>query len=403
MDRRKAIIKKRDLNMWCLSIFIFFCVFKNTYIQNYIIDLTSIQNILSMGSIFLLIVLHCKNMRIRKSFFNTSLFLCTLLYVWFLLITFLNGGVNKAYIALNATCGAFLIILFVQYFSNDDRKILAILDAWKTIILILVLIDLASEIFYPQGLYESAFDSYNWFLGYKTARVLYSIPMCAMFFYTSVKRKGKITYKCWIVLLISTYTTFLSQATAASVAILLCGILAFIIDNKLLKKVAEKLLNIRIWYILYFALVFLVVISQSAGLLDFVADLFDKTSTFSGRTVIWLGCIENIVSSKGIGAGYLTAEQYTLITNWARGTNAHNQVLGLLVTGGVPAFLIYYYMIYRAGQLRSRTNDIIKMFIYGIMILGITSDTFTFSTFGFFMIWLLEYSGEKQSADQISG
>ena len=397
MNRLRISFRKSDLKTWCLSVLVFFCFFENTYIQRYI-NLSQIQKILGIGIILLHLIILCMSggEKSRKRPLWNCVILCIFFYGWLFLVTYFHGGLGRVYNAIYANFGSFLVIFLVQYYSYDEKKILNILDTWKYIIFVLVLVDLASEILYPQGLYSSIYDSYNWFLGYKTSRVLYSLPMCAMFFYTSLKRKRKISFNCWIVLLVAVYDAFLSQATAASVALLLCGFFTFLLKNKFFNKFIEKLANVKIFYIVYFALTFMIVVSQSADLLGFFASAFGKSTTFSGRTVIWLNCINSIISSKGMGVGYLTSDLFAEITNWSRGTNAHNQVLGLLVCGGIPAFIIYYYMIYRADKKRCYTKDVVKMFIYGIMILGITSDTFTYSVFGFFMIWLLEYSNDKR-------
>lgn len=380
--------KKSDLKMWCLSALIFFCVFENTYISSFV-SYSGFQKILGIGIIAVLLILGGVNGRITVS---RNLILVAVFYLWILCLTYFNNGFENVYSAVNAFYSSVVVYIFCHYFSYDDEKVMAILDAWKCILLVLVIIDLLSQIMYPEGLYASQFDSYNWFLGYKTTRVLYSLPMCMMFFYTSMRRKGKISSKCWIILLISVYDAFLSQATAASAALAVAGILAFLENNKFFGKVTRKILNIKFWYICYFVLTCLIVVSQSANLLVFFASMFGKTVTFSGRTVIWLNCVNSIISSKGIGVGYLVSEQYATLTHWLRGTNAHNQVLGLLVTGGVVAFSIYYFLIYKAAKHRNYIKDVILVFVYGMMILGITSDTFTYSTFGFFMIWLLDYS-----------
>ena len=393
MSSRTIMIKKSDLKMWCLSALVFFCAFDNTFIRSFI-DISNVKKLLGIGIIGFHLILIFIGKSKHKFLFRQSIILYFIFYAWILFLSIENNGMGQAYDLLYANFGSILIFLFVQYYSYNDKKIMNILDTWKYLILILVLIDLLTLFLYPNGLYSSVWDSNNWFLGYKTSRVLYSLPMCAMFFYTSIRRNRKISFQCWIVLLISAWDAFLSQATSASVALVVCGLFVLLINNNVFTKFLNWILNIKVWYIIYFVLVFLIVVSQSTGLLSFLADLLGKDATFTGRTLIWLSCIDSIISSRGLGIGYLSSEGYSDLTNWVRGTNAHNHILGLLVTGGVAAFFIYYYMIYRTTK-KSYIQDVIRMYIYGMMVLGITSDTITYSMFGFFMIWLLEYSGER--------
>lgn len=395
MRRRYFKIKKSDVKMWCLSALVFFCAFENTFIRS-IINISSLQKLLGIGIVgfYLISIIFGKNN--HRFLFRQSILLYFVFYTWIALLSIANYGMRQAYDLFYTNFGSILIFLFVQYYSYNDKKIMNILDTWKYIILVLVCIDLLTIILYPDGLYASMWDSNNWFLGYKTGRVLYSLPMCAMFFYTSIRHKSKISVQCWVVLLISVLDAFLSQATGASVALVVCGLFVMLIDNNMYTKLINWIFNIKIWYIIYFTLTFLVVISQSTGILSFLSELLGKDATFTGRIFIWLNCMSSIISSRGLGVGYLNAEQYSTLTNWVRGTNAHNHVLGLLVTGGVPAFLIYFHMIYRTTK-RSYTQDVTRMFIYGLMVLGIASDTITYCTFGFFTIWLLEYSGIRDN------
>ncbi len=73
-----------------------------------------------------------------------------------------------------------------------------------------------------------------------------------------------------------------------------------------------------------------------------------KKDLFTGREIIWNGAFEAILQNPLFGVGSDLNTKLVMETGNVLLSNAHNQPVGIMVTFGIPVFIIYYYLFSRA-------------------------------------------------------
>lgn len=297
----------------------------------------------------------------------------------------------------------YLICIFLEAIAVNKERLLAILDTWKWLMLILVVLDLLTILLYPKGMYVSRLYTFNWLLGYKTERLIYSLPMISIFAYTSLKRRDKVGAGTLWITLIALIDAILAKASAASITIafiLICFIILSVSGRRFSEHpILYKILDYRYIIAVYAACIIALVFFQNVDFIEKYLMMLDKSENLSGRFTIWSECIHQVCQSPLIGKGYMTSLQYAELVGMPVATNAHNMVLTILMSGGGPALLIYILMCKSSLERRDRfylkSEIALTVCIYGMLLLGTTSSTFVFSSFGVLFFWLMEF--EKRS------
>lgn len=313
-------------------------------------------------------------------------------FKWFSLFFFLIIGSS----VINNLSLGYILEVFTRpyllglYFESFSKKAYRILKAWCSIFWILVFIDAATMIYAPLGLYADSLYSNNWFLGYKTMRLVYSLPLCVFTAYLSEKKHGKFGLKSYFAIIISTACLFYSEATSASIGLLLLGLLFVFFDfyEKLHFNIRAiyNIFNYKVIIPVYAVVVMCVLVLANNSIIQFfVVNVLHKSITLSYRTYIWNWCLKMFMNKPFFGCGYLTSASY-LLSNVKGATNAHNMVLSILVTVGIVGMLVYIFMFISCIRQSRRYTNIEIILIFGIIIqlfVGITSSTIVFSTTGF--------------------
>lgn len=304
----------------------------------------------------------------------------------------------------------YLIILFIDSNFNNEDKINSVLDIWKKYLLLICIIDLITIIIFPNGMYKDNNYSINWFLGYKTARMVYSWALLFIHSYIEYKRpknnNEKLSKSTMVIYIICIYSAFKSHASAASTALLLYGILVYITNlgnkhtNKLYKFLSPKKLLIYCGIIYYLVMS----IESNPYIQNFVISVFNKSTTLSNRTGIWENCFSFYMQSPIFGKGIFTTTEYIEISKYFLGTNAHNLLLTLLISGGAIGLSLYIYMfkVCMCRKIKKYTKRELSL-VYAIAIflfVGLTSSALAFSPFAFLPFILLEYEKRKDENNE---
>lgn len=409
MSISKLRIKRSELSAFLGGVVVFCLCFNNRVISGYIPMLSGLQaygKIILMAVFFLLLFLY----RIKWS---KTMIYTTIFCVWGIISTLYNA---KSIVAMISSFSSFfLIVLVLEYYKSRKNKLNVLLQTWKVLLLGVVLIDIYTELKYRNGMYTTDLYMNNWFLGYKTERVIYSLPLVMIATYTSLENDKELNISLIIYVVLAMINSIFSDATAASVMFAVILILIVIYKlvysgkKKFIDKILDVVLNYRFIIILYIVLTIMVVISQNAYFLSIVSSAFDKSITFSGRNRIWTTCLSAILNNPLVGCGYLSGAEYVSLVGMNAATNAHNMVLQILMLGGFIALIIYVFLVVSVikGEMEKTKKDIsyigvFAIFIYATFLLGITSATFVFSSFGMLPYWLFEnYKIMEHSIDQV--
>lgn len=129
---------------------------------------------------------------------------------------------------LSTMSSPYLVCLFLEANKESVDEVVAV---WCKILLILVALDAITMVLYPKGMYFDGLYNENWFLGYKTERLVYSLPLCVFEAFLNYKKKKKYGCRTYFIILFSCGCLFHSQATAAFVVMFLYFILLLLVDS----------------------------------------------------------------------------------------------------------------------------------------------------------------------------
>lgn len=376
-----------------VTLFIFIISINITYLN----DLFKINTryifflrLLCIGIYFALIVLKRKKT-------SWGLRLLNILYLVILISTFINN--ESIEYALQRISWSLLPCLVYAYYSDNEIKKLKIIKIWNFCFSLLCTLDFLTLIIIPQGLYSTNLYSGIGFLGYKTERTIYNLCWIIFSAFISVKENQKIGRQSYIAIIISLFASIFSNATGAVLCLLLALGLFILLDLSYLCKnytFLYKIFNYKTIVISYVVVFIVVVLTQNITIISDVAEkLFGKTSTLSGRTNIWIRCLAQFLQSPIIGKGFLSIEKYVKITLAQTGTNAHNLVISLLITGGILAlavFLIFSVkVLYRKKSRMNFTELVLVTGIIDTLFIGISSSALAFCPFAYFFFIMIEY------------
>ncbi len=391
--RTKICIKKYNLIAMLIAFISFFSCFDNVFLSNSI-------PFYSKGVFFLriLTIMGLIGYLALKQIMPSAV--TVLMGAMYMVMTFStlhhNGDLMSFFVVVS---GSLVVVLSLDCVSKNKDALDTLLKIWKTLICIIIGIDIITEILYPNGLYQDRLYSLNWFLGYKTARMTYIVPLLFISVYQSY-RKQRFQKSIFLFIALSIIDVWLAQASGATVSLIVFCVLTIVILNlyrkkmKPLRQIFSKIFDHFFFITVYMIVTFIVVIVNYTPLMSKVADLIGKDLTFTGRTFIWKACMDQIITSPLIGKGYWISQQYEKITipyGVYGGTNAHNAIISILMNGGVIALLLYLciYLYSMSSMKKHSSNEMVMIaIVYITWILGVTSSAFTFSPYVFMMYWM---------------
>lgn len=371
-------------------------------------DIAYINHLNNFSSLLLclrliLIAVFCLNIILKKITDLSKIFV--LINILFLLfwVNSLLRTTSISYYMLQILSKPYLIGLYIQNNFNNNFKIKNILHVWKKVLLILCVIDFITIIIFPNGMYVEKNYSLNWFLGYKSARLVYSWPLLLITSYLDFceikdgqKYLSKSTFLSFSVCI---FSAFRSHATGASTALMLYAGFIYLLKIKNDRTSGFKLYRIYNSknVILCSGIIYSLVMSIDSNIYiqNMVTAIFNKSITLSNRTYIWKNCFRFFSQSPIWGKGIYTPLEYISISKYYLGTNAHNYLLTILISGGVIALIIYLYMFKVSMTRRTRiyTRQEISLIasVIVFLIVGATSSALAFSPFAFLPFILIEH------------
>ena len=320
--------------------------------------------------------------------------LIVIFFVWIIAMTIRKQG--DYMVAMQVISRPVLVVITLDFYRSKLKKVLM---PWKNICLILVLLDVISMIIFPNGLYATDLYGINWFLGYKTARYEYVMPLVLISLYLSYGKREKIDFQTITICVISLFTMWYSQATAAFLSLALL-IVVILLDN--FKDLFKQ--SINIFYIIfsrkYIVILYILAnlalfsIGQLPIVQSFVINVLHKDATLTTRTTLWEKIFMYISKSPMFGNGYLNFEQFVYITKNPYAGSAHNLMIRILISVGFLG-LILFFTIISLGLPEKKEKKVLNKqyftFLIGIvstLIVGLTSDSLFLSFFYFSIVQL---------------
>lgn len=290
---------------------------------------------------------------------KVSLFFVGIVFfeVWRVLATIYCGG-NYTSLFL-AIFNALAICLVVEMGLKTDPD--ALLDGASFTLGLFVLINFATIILFPQGMYEFNTFTQNYFLGYRNNSIMLIFPAIIFSIVRSLRKYNKLTLSSFVITAVS-FATVILAFSATSVI----GMTVFILF--LLLALINKMpnfLNIITYLAINIAYFFGVIILRLQEAFAFIiVDMLGRDLTFTGRTKIWDCALAAFAKSPVFGVGEIENQASRDLIG---ATHAHNYYLDLLYKSGLPGFLIFFAILIICGVAlyRNRKNGKIPFVVSG--------------------------------------
>ena len=281
------------------------------------------------------------------------------LYAWYLLCAWLGGDNSlsdlSVYISILSVCALFEV---------SGKKLPTCLRTLRLVLEIYTFINLLTVLLYPNGMYAWQIVDSNeyrtdcWFFGFRNNHLWLLLPsmlvscLCDYMDYSRLKARS-ILICCMVGI-----TSFLiGSATALTVVSVTLAF--FIMFVYFLPSGLERL---AIWIppIIVIAGFICIVFLGSTNVVSMLAETLGRDSTFTGRTVIWRAALQAIVSNFWIGVG----DSSIRVTDTFIATHPHNEVLNILLNGGLIGLVIFTILSFSAGRqlMRCHRSEIVILF-----------------------------------------
>ncbi|MDF2512414.1 MAG: hypothetical protein K0S04_2280 [Herbinix sp.] len=344
---------------------------------------------------------------VSREYFSNTMKIILLFVLWIFIISIVrDGAVSDAIRALSIPI---LLSLYINL-KRNRAYIVECIGVWANLLFALVLIDFITQIIFPTGMYSDSMYSLNWFLGYKTARLVYALPLCIFESIYSMWKNNKLSWKSYICFIMSIYTLYHSEATSASVTLVIACIIVILLcigrKRRGRSHFWEYFVNFKIVIPFYIVITVLIVYIQNAPFIQYIiVDILGKDTTLTTRTYIWRNCIEVLKTHPTTGIGYLSIQRYQEIANSIYATSAHNMSLTILISGGFIAVALYIGIVIAAWNSlekdQSIYNKIASIGIISVLIVGLTSSSALFSLCGFVFYTIIGVNISLNKADKI--
>lgn len=290
---------------------------------------------------------------------KVSLFFVGIVFfeVWRVLATIYCGG-NYTSLFL-AIFNALAICLVVEMGLKTDPD--ALLDGASFTLGLFVLINFATIILFPQGMYEFNTFTQNYFLGYRNNSIMLFFPAIIFSIVRSLRKYNKLTLSSFVITAVSFATVILAFSATSVIGMTVFTLfLLLALINKM-----PNFLNIITYLAINIAYFFGVIILRLQEAFAFIiVDMLGRDLTFTGRTKIWDAAFAAFAKSPVFGVGEIENQASRDLIG---ATHAHNYYLDLLYKSGLPGFLIFFAILIICGMAlyRNRKNGKIPFVVSG--------------------------------------
>lgn len=282
------------------------------------------------------------------------------------LITAINGGslvtVYDNY--MKPLCGCLLFFVFSDRLED-------LLDGIQIYLGLLIILDLICMIAFPGGMYVTVKTNYslNWLLGYKSSLQYYLYPFVMIVLLKSAY-KGMNVFTV-LSLIIAIYASIKSEnMMLVACVILVIMLVIFGISN--LTFIFNGVTCLVVAIISNLVILFMMEVISFTNWGRRFFELIGKDFTFSGRgNVIWPMALLNISKRPILGYGVLEPDNVRSMLKMPAAIHAHNQILEVLLNGGVVLLIIYGVLLYYVAIELSKNSELKATKVLSICMLGL--------------------------------
>lgn len=320
--------------------------------------------------------------------------LISLYYLGLIALTFINASPNADIHFLVSRMKMVVLFLLVDCcYARDKQRTVAILF-W--IMLLLVAADVVSVFLFPDGLYSSAIvwnewtssERAQWILGNKNSKAGYYVLFLLLIgLHYALSDKRYLKQLGLAVLIIQVIAIFVVQSSTSIVAVLVAGLgLLLFLNGKTLPK---PIVSMKFVAVVYLVVFFVLIFSSMSVFQNITEFLFQKDSTFSGRTYIWQAALEYISQKPILGWGYYDGTAASQLYGSASFTSAHNQILNTAFEGGVLLLGMLVWCFVSVFNAIDSLKGKAAVYLLGASVLALMVETFFESIMSGAAPWLI--------------
>ena len=297
-------------------------------------------------------------------------------------IAYLTSTENDYAILLRRALSIVCVYSFLIIVIYNSRNIDTIMYAIKITTIFLVIFSIILYIYFPSiGRYQESSEKYT-FLGIAENRngyIEFALMLIISIFYLYPNKINIIDKIVIIITLISIYMT----SSATSIIITFGSMIMMIYVYIFNKKINFN----RIFIIISLIWIAFTILIYIGGSFNFIGNIFGKSGTLTGRTIIWSKTMEYIKEKPMVGYSFdnkILANTYAgSYQKYFSTNNAHNSLLYILISSGIIGTVttITFYII--SLKTNKKNYDIkysyIYIYIIAAMIRGLTESCLQYS------------------------
>ena len=300
-----------------------------------------------------------------------------------------------------------LCLVFDFWMSHNPLQLIKVS---RCLLEILVYANFITVLIFPNGMYTSSLYWSNWLLGYKNMHINIIFPAILLSCIYDYWYNARLKPRTIILLFVSLLDTVIVKSQMSFCIILLfILVLTFIIGgrDRKLKMFLREHFSYRVALIVCALAYIIIVVLQNFDILTYlIVNIFNKSMSLSGRSIIWQESIKLFLERPIFGYGFIDSSRYVALTGIVGGTHAHNLFLSVLDMGGLfgtGLLIAAYYLTVKGLTKRSTKVQYVSFYaIVLIFIMGLTVYN-TFSPFTQAIFILAFYLINTKSKTNTSG
>lgn len=371
---------------------------KPTYLDN-IPFWDNLFSVLAVICCLYLLFIYFTNIGIEKVFMLWSAYFSV-----FILSTVINGEWNhvlQAIIPLVNGISIYMILRLMIYFDTNllFRSLLPLLK-------VIVIWNYATVLLYPNGLYTvtrtTGWESnYAWVLGLRNGEPFFLVFFICLICLDYLCREQTVIKTIFTILYFFITCDTLRRITGGGAYVALLLIVVYLLFHKTIHRIPFfNSVNYVVASVVFFVGV---VFFQLQNYFSwFIVGVLGKNLTLTGRTIVWLNAIKEIIKKPILGWGYeneqIISDKLSHNVPYTHGAFmvTHNTFLECLYKGGVVGgfllILIIIVIIRRNRQNMTEVWTTTSYFLFLVSFILAQTETVTFNKFFLWMIVLTYFS-----------
>lgn len=318
------------------------------------------------------------------------LFSAIICNLYMVIPTFLNNGYYVKFFGYFIDSVGFLIV--IKYLTIRYKRVF--LSATKFFCRLMMYINFILLLVYPRGIYvenNGYLETRYLFLGMDNQAAILLLTFIIIIY--AIEKSEPCLPKISFYIDVAVFSISIVLVWCGNSIVGIMGFLGAMLFQKITKKKITINDSVKV---LFFLFVFINLFQGFRLFSVFIVTLLGKDMTLSGRVMIWENGIKEWLKYPIFGHGYQTSEAFVSFSNisgYVRG--AHNQILNILLHGGIVFLLCYVAMFRTVHKSAAAYKD--NLFV-NILTLGILSNfvMWTADTYGhlvsmYLLIGLLSY------------